>query len=251
MSAQGSHRWDQSWTIARTAPELEPHDIHLWYLALDAPLDLAAVRDCLSDDEQRRADRFIFEQHRRRFALGRMYLRQVLGSYLGIEPASVVFEYSGLGKPRIRGSDAGRGLCFNFSNSHERALLGIARNVELGVDIEWLRSIQSMEGMAERFFADAETREILSLPEPQRTESFFCCWTRKEAFLKAIGKGLTFPLRDVVVDVHRRHPVQIQNINDSAQNAAEWSLESLTVEPEYVAAVACRRLHNDLKRFRL
>ena len=132
MNTAPLNRWDQTWSLARTAPELEPLEIHLWYLALDAPADLQQLRDCLSQDEHRRADRFLFERHQRRFTVGRALLRQILGSYLEIDAAQVAFDYSGLGKPRIRGCQPGYGLCFNFSNSHERALLGVARDRRVG-----------------------------------------------------------------------------------------------------------------------
>lgn len=250
MNADHSKTWDQAWHVAAAAPKLEPLDLHLWYLALDTQEDESRLWDCLTDDERRRADRFHFPQHRRRFFIGRGWLRQILSSYLGVEPAEVPFEYSGLGKPRIRGSQPNQGICFNFSNSHERALLGVARDVELGVDIERLRPMQSLAGMAQRFFAEPEQQAILTLPEPKRTESFFCCWTRKEAFLKAIGKGLTFPLSHVVVDVHRQAQVAIRTIQDPAHQAAQWSLQHLEIEPDYVAAAACRRRHNRVRRFR-
>ena len=107
--------------------------------------------------------------------------------------------------------------------------------------------MQSLQGLAERFFAEPERQAILAQPEPLRTESFFCCWTRKEAFLKAIGKGLTFPLSNVVVDVQRRPPVEIREIHDVTHVAAEWSLQHLEVEADYVAAMACRRQQHQIK----
>ncbi len=224
---------------------------------MDNAPNLDPFRRALSIDELRRADRFLFEQHRRRFIVGRAGLRQVLGSYLGIAAESVAFDYTGLGKPRLRGHHVGRGLCFNFSNSHERALLAVTLDLEIGVDIERLRRMDSLEGLANRFFAESEKRQILSMAEPERTEAFFCCWTRKEAFLKAIGKGLTFPLCNVAVDVRRRTAAKIISIHGDAEteesesmNAIKWSLSHIDAESDYVAALACCRLTNHVSNYR-
>ena len=239
------------WPVPNRFPTLETADIHVWHISLvSTENEQVSLRALLSEDELRRADRFLFERHRRRFVTGRAHMRRILARYLETLPESISFEYTGLGKPRLHGSRPGRGWCFNFSNSHQRALLAIARDVEIGVDIEHLRNMASLEGLAERYFADDETRYILAQPEPLRTMSFFHCWTRKEAFLKAIGKGLAFPLTDVTVILNPTSDVRIVAINDEAQEAGDWTLEHLDVEPEYVGAMACKRLGNRIARFR-
>ena len=240
-----------SWPIADRFPTLHANEIHIWWMSLecDEP-ELGAHRDLLSADENRRADKFLFDRHRRRFAVGRSQLRQGLAKYLKRDPAKIDFEYSGLGKPRLAGTQAGHGLCFNFSNSHERALLAVARNVELGVDIERIRPMENLEGLANRYFAEVEKKQILGQIDPAQTTSFFQCWTRKEAFLKAIGKGLTFPLRDVTVELRPEAAVRILEINDPHEQAQNWTLDHVEVEPEYVGAIACRRLGNQISRFR-
>lgn len=240
-----------AWTTTDTLPTLDAHDIHVWCMSLTcAESELAHHRRLLSEDEIRRADKFLFDRHRRRFTVGRSQLRQVLARYTNLDPAQIDFEYSGLGKPRLAGTNLGHGLCFNFSNSHERALLAVARDVEVGIDIERMRYMENLAGLAERFFAATEREYILGQTDPAQTTSFFRCWTRKEAFLKAIGKGLTFPLRDVTVELRPEAKVRIVNINDPNENAPDWTLDHVELEPEYVGAIACRRLDNHISRFR-
>jgi 4'-phosphopantetheinyl transferase len=239
------------WPTTEVIRPLGAQDIHVWCMSLECTeSELVTHRRLLSDDERRRADKFLFDRHRRRFAVGRSSLRQILSNYVDVLAADIQFAYSGLGKPRLVGSEVGHGLCFNFSNSHERALLAIAKDVEIGVDIERVRSRDSLDGLAERFFAPTEKQYILGQSDPERTTSFFHCWTRKEAFLKAIGKGLTFPLRDVTVELVPEATVRILQINDAFERAPEWMLDNLVVEPDYVAALACRRHGNRVVRYR-
>jgi 4'-phosphopantetheinyl transferase len=224
----------------------------VWCISLEcAEQELAGHRKLLSEDEGRRADKFLFDRHRRRFAVGRSKLRQILAKYVPLEPAEIDFEYSGLGKPRLAGARLGCGLCFNFSNSHERALLAVARDVELGIDIERMRVMENLAGLAERYFAEVEKNYILGQTAPAQTASFFHCWTRKEAFLKAFGKGLTFPLRDVTVELRPEAAIRIVDIKDQHEKSQDWTLVHVEVEPEYVGAIACRRLDNRISHFRL
>lgn len=166
---------------------LAPDEVRVIAAGLDpGAARLHALSELLATDERARAERFVFELHRRRFSAARGLLREVLGALLGVAPASLRFQYGPHGKPRLAGS----WLSFNVSHSGERALVAIARERELGVDIEAVRGDVEHEAIARRFFAPGEQRALASLPEHARARAFFEVWTRKEAYVKLLGGGL-------------------------------------------------------------
>jgi 4'-phosphopantetheinyl transferase len=238
-------------------------EIHLWAVPLDPPPEReAALRLLLAADELARADRFRFDRHRRRFAVGRGRLRELLGGYLGVAPAVLAFGYGEKGKPVLAGPPAavGGGLAFNLSNSHELALVAVAAGgeprggagadpgggaapgarpaIELGVDVEHLRPMPDALAIAERYFSPAERRVLAAVPAAQRDEAFFNCWTRKEAYLKAIGDGLSVPLDRFDVTLAPGQPARFLALDGDPGRAARWSLFHLRPAPGYVGALA-------------
>ena len=185
---------------------LERGEIHLWTASLDAPdVCIAAMRALLSDDELDRAGRFHFEKDRTAFVLSRGFLRTILGRYLGGE---VRFVYGSHGKPALDPA----GPCFNLSHTGALVILGLTLESEIGVDVERIRSIENRDAIAERYFSPSEYGQALS------DEVFFQCWTRKEAYIKAVGGGLSIPLKSI--------------------NTDGWSMIDLRPRDGYVAAVA-------------
>jgi 4'-phosphopantetheinyl transferase len=226
---------------------------------------VAALQRLLAPDELARADRFRFDRHRRRYAVGRGRLRELLGGYLGLAPAALVFGYGEKGKPYLAGpaGAAAGGLAFNLSNSHELALVAVAAGggpaggigsvprppvapaataaptpIELGVDLERLRPMPDALQIAERYFSAAERRVLAAVAEAGRDEAFFACWTRKEAYLKAVGDGLSAPLDRFDVSFAAGEPVRFLAINGDPAAAASWSLFHLRPEPGYLGALA-------------
>jgi 4'-phosphopantetheinyl transferase len=163
-------------------------------LALDVPeARLTRLRLLLDAGERARAERFVFERHRRRFTAARGLLRETLAAELGGDPAALRFEYGPRGKPRLAaGSDDG--LRFNVSHSGELLLIALARGAELGVDVEAVRPDIDHAAIARRFFSACEQAALLALPDPLRARGFFAIWTRKEAYVKLLGGGLSIPL---------------------------------------------------------
>src|SRR5581483_1305538 len=157
--------------------ELPEGAVHIWRIPLAAnAATLASYHRLLAPEESARAASFHFEIHRARFAIGRARLRLVLASYLGCEPAALVFSYTEHGKPYLSGS----WLTFNLSHAHEMAVIGVARSRAIGVDIEHIRAELAGEEIAERYFASAEVRALRSFPPEELPAAFFRCWTRKE-----------------------------------------------------------------------
>ena len=229
-----------SWPNRADVPPLEEDTIHVWRIWLAEPDGrIRSFRDLLTDAEQQQADRFLFDEHRQRFTAGRAQLRRILGNYIDVAPEQVDFKYTNLGKPYFAEGVSDPHLEFNFTNSKDWALLAITYRTELGIDIERIREMTNMEGLARRFFAQPEIDVIVrELCEVRRQEHFFRCWTRKEAFLKAIGTGLTFPLGNVCVSIVDSEPVQIQWIKDRAEEASRWDLVHVMPIEGYVGALA-------------
>jgi 4'-phosphopantetheinyl transferase len=213
--------------------------IHLWTARLDPPEPVVArLRSLLDEDERARADRFRFDVHRRRFTVGRGFQRIVLGAYQGLPPNALLYQFGPKGKPELAPRQGTQPLHFNLSNSEDLALLGVTREREIGVDVEHLRELSDLEALAERFFSRRESAVLLALPEAQRALGFFNCWTRKEAYLKAVGEGITAPLDRFDVTLVPGEPPRMLEIEGSAERAAAWSYYHLEPWEGFVGAVA-------------
>lgn len=218
---------------------LGPEEVHLWSVPLDPPPEqVSRLERLLSEDEAQRAARFRFDRHRRQYAVGRGALRTLLGAYTGIPPQEVRFSYGPRGKPFLASPPDGLDLQFNLSNSHELALVGFVRGPEIGVDVEHLREMQDCEQIAERFFSESERRVLRTIPFPAKQEAFFNCWTRKEAYLKAVGEGLAAPLDSFDVTLALGEPPRMLTLKGDPERAAPWFFHHLRPAEGYLGAIA-------------
>jgi 4'-phosphopantetheinyl transferase len=223
------------WTAAPDPLPLPKGEVHVWRLALEQPAArIEELHQLLDPGERARAERFLLERVRRQFIVGRGFLRLTLGRYLGCDPASLRFAYGNHGKPMLEGGD----VHFNLTHSQERALLGVTRVGELGVDLERARSLQDLEGIARRFFAPREVDTLLALAVQERELAFFNCWTRKEAFIKAVGEGLARALDQFEVSLQPREPARLLWVAEDEAEPGRWALEHLEPWPGYVGCVA-------------
>lgn len=219
--------------------ELAPGTIHLWSVRLDPPAAQVEQMDrYLAADERQRASRFRFEKHRRQYAVGRGALRVLLAAYLGLRPEEVQFTYGPRGKPFLAPSLGAKDLQFNLSNSHELAVVGFVLGPEIGVDLEYQRPMPDCEQIAERFFSQSEREVLRGIPGPRKEEAFFNCWTRKEAYLKAVGEGLAAPLDSFDVTLAPGDPPRMLTLEGDAARAARWWFLHLRPAEDYVGAVA-------------
>lgn len=188
-------------------PQELPTGVDLWSADVDRGADRHGSLDDLSTDEQERAGRFNFEKDRQRFLARRVFLRNVLSRYAGVSPARIRYRVSALGKPEL---DPGCGISFSTSHSDGLAVVAIARDRSVGVDVERVRPIADAMDVAERFFSRDEVGSLRSVPEVSRSRHFLTIWTRKESYAKAIGAGLTLPLSEFDVStqdgVHSGRP---------------------------------------------
>ena len=200
-------------------------DVELVATRLDmAPQALAALASRLSAAERSRAARFRFERHRRRYIVARARLRELLAERLGTAPASIAFVYGENGKPALAEPFAGSGWRFNLSHCGDFALYAFSRHAQVGVDVEAVRELQEAEAIAARVFTRGENAAYRALGAHERPLGFFTCWTRKEAFVKAVGGGLSMPLGEL--DVSAAPP--------------GWRLDSFVPAAGFVAALAER-----------
>lgn len=191
-------------------------------------------------DERMRAERFHFEEDRKRFIICRGILRTILGHYLGVEPSWVQFCYGKNKKPALANTTFKGEIHFNLSHSEGLALYAFNRNREIGVDIEYIRDIPEIEQIAKRFFSERENAVFQILPKSKKREALFNCWTRKEAFVKAMGDGLSWPLDRFDVSLVPDEPARVQRIEGDSRAASQWSIDDLKPAPGYTAAFAIK-----------
>lgn len=146
--------------------------------------------EVLSQEERLRARAFRFEVDRVRFIARRAFARRVLADYVGVSPTDIRIRTSRLGKPEL---EPPCGVFFNTSHSDGLAVVAIAYERRVGVDIERVRPIPGVLELADRYFAPGEVRLLQSTPAESRAEVFLTIWTRKESYAKAIGAGLSMP----------------------------------------------------------
>lgn len=213
---------------------MKADEIHVWNGCI------AAGRNCflelygsLSEDEIEKADGFHFGKHRRSYIICRGLLRAILGAYLRVEPAEIKFQYGPEGKPFLQGHT----VCFSVSHSEDRVLYALCRSHELGVDLEYVRELPDIETLAQHSLAPSEYAAFCNTVPAVRTRAFYCCWTRKEAYMKATGRGLS--LRPESVDVLSEHtlPEKGRIMLGPDAKSSDWSLRHLDPAPRYVGAL--------------
>jgi len=224
------------WSPAPAVVELEPHQVDIWRVCLDLATDpRRRLESILSEDEAQRAARFYFPADKDRFVVAHGCLRDILRRYLPTESRQLNFSTNAYGKPHLSSE---HGLDFNLSHSRDFALVAVTRHRQVGVDIEYIRGEVSREGIAGHFFSEGEVSELLSLPPEQHEIAFFNCWTRKEAYIKACGLGLSLPLESFDVSLVPGEPAILRATRPDPQQALRWTLKHLEVQPGYAAAVA-------------
>jgi 4'-phosphopantetheinyl transferase len=214
-------------------------EVHVWRASLDQPAEVVSgLFPLLCSTERERAGRFRFERDRARYVVGRALLRQLLGGYLGLEPQEVEFGYGAFEKPFVARED---GPWFNLSHSGPVALYAFSSAAEIGIDVEVDERDYSRERIAERFFSPTEVAALRALPGSEQPRAFLRCWTRKEAFVKARGDGLSLSLDSFDVSLHPDAPAALLRTAWSEREPVEWGLEDLS-DPAagYIAAVAQR-----------
>ena len=218
--------------------ELPENEVHVWQITLSmAASDFARMWQILAPDERERADRFHFEADRRRAVIGRGYLRLLLGQIFNLPANNLQFQYDEFGKPGLLQKREPL-VQFNVSHSGDLILIAIARRLAVGVDVEKIRTDLDLADIAARFFSANENERLASLADPLRHKAFFTCWTRKEAYLKARGIGLSLPLDQFDVSFLAGEDPQLLATRPDPAEARQWRLRGLELSGDYAAALA-------------
>ena len=217
--------------------------VDAWIGDLTKAEPVSAWESLLAKEELERAARFRFEQDRHRYVYGRGLLRELAAAYLGTNPDQLEFLYGPGGKPGLAPDAAGRQLCFNLSHSGARLLLGFGWNRQVGVDVELMRHDVETRQIGERYFSQEEQKALFSLTPAGQIPAFFRCWTRKEAYVKAVGEGLSLPLSQFDVSLLPGEPATLLATRPDAVEASRWTLRNLDLGPEYAAAVAVEQVN--------
>lgn len=224
--------------------ELGANELHVWSVRLNgSDATVAAFSQLLPASERERCARFHFEIHRRRFAVSHGALRILLARYSGIPPQQIKFRYGHAGKPVVDDSHAN--LAFNMSHSGDLAVYAVARECELGVDVEQIRPMADLERVASHFFSEEECGDLFALPAGERTQAFFRCWTRKEAYIKALGEGLNVPLQNFRVTLLPDEPAAL--VYTKLEPGGDWQIHHLTPDPMFAGAVAYQGVRRELR----
>lgn len=229
----------QVWGRPPSCLNLRDNEIHVWRLNLEIPEHrVNALLGFLDEDEVLRAYRFRRKVHTRRFIAAHGQLRAMLSRYLRVEPDRVRFRQNRWGKPVLAPEVHEAAPQFSFSRSNQAALCAVSQDRIVGVDIEHIRPLDQHEQIAERYFSPAEIEALASTPTATRNRAFFSIWTRKEAYVKALGLGLSIPLKEFDVSSGPTVDTISPGTDSSSHHSTRLLLHELELEPEYVGAVA-------------
>lgn len=228
-----------AWSTPPQDLELKPNEVHVWRVCLDvADSTVESLLPILCVAERQRAERFRFQKDRKQFVVTRSVLRIILGGYLEKEPNALSFCYNQYGKPELASrGDRDRTIRFNLSHSHGLALIAVAQNLDIGIDLEYIRPDVSWEQIAQSYFSTQEREMLRQCPADLKALAFFTVWTRKEAYIKAKGKGLSLPLDRFDVSVVPG-AAKLLNVQGDDREAERWSLVELTPGSGYAATLA-------------
>lgn len=223
-----------------------PADLHLsneyvdvWRTRLDlSSNDVNSYLATLSEDERARANRFKARGKRKEFIITRGLLRKTLGQTLDIDPSSFEFDYAEHDKPFLSVASLGVPISFNVSHSHKQALVALTLDRAIGIDIEKVRLEVSFNKLAVRFFSKHESQALGKLDKDILPKAFFACWTRKEAFVKALGDGISFGLSEFSVSVDPDETNVSLLTHWDPDESSNWSIVNINADEDYIGALA-------------
>ncbi len=237
MSIQ-PREWNASAPGTVDTQALATGDCQLWLAPVPGDdFSLADSINHLSAEEQLRAGRLLLASARREFIFGRATLRQILGAHLGLNPAEVPLAEGPAGKPCLAEAAATTGLRFNLTHSGGLVIIALARHREVGVDVEWRPGLREWEPLVQRIFSAREQAELHALPITQRDEAFFNGWTRKEAWLKATGKGLQDDLSAIEVVLTPGCPPEWLTLPGGVKETGRWALREISLPEGFTGAL--------------
>lgn len=230
--------YPSQWKTYNEIVPLTDDAIHIWKVFLDIDDEsVTQLSKNLSRNEKDKAQRFSFKRDTVRYIAGRARLRSILGFYTGVPSKDIVFEYNKYGKPFLSRHVHANCLNFNVSHSHNLALFAIGHQKEIGIDVEKIQSQGATLDIARRYFSSHELNALLHAPLERKTTMFYNCWTRKEAYIKAKGQGLSIPLDSFAMDLTPSHAALLFS-KHFPDDKKIFSIYSFEPEKKYIAALA-------------
>lgn len=231
--------FNQQWKTPPADLKWSEDEIHVWQASLNIPVaDLSLLHQFLSQEEVAKAKQFYFEKNRHHYVGAHGILRILLSRYLNTSPDQLRFDYNAYGKPSLAFPFRESTVTFNMSHAHEIALYVFAHTRQVGIDVEYICSDIEYEQLAKYSFSPNELAVFCALPAALKQQAFFNCWTRKEAYIKAKGKGLSLPLEQFDVSLSPDEPATLLESREVPSNTKQWLLQELCLDPGYVGALA-------------
>jgi 4'-phosphopantetheinyl transferase len=220
-------------------PTIAPGEVHVWTARPSSEgVSLVALEALLNPQEKSAAYRFVFERHRLNYIFAHGVLRQILGAYIDRPPGEIQFRHNAYGKPFLLEAGERERTQFNMSHSHGIVLVALTLDRRIGADVEQLRTLDSFPAIAQSNFTTQERAYISGFPPEQQQDAFYKCWTRKEAFIKAVGKGLSIPLNTFDASIPEGQPGRRITAPKEAPDVESWWLSDLSAPEGYAGAVA-------------
>jgi 4'-phosphopantetheinyl transferase len=216
----------------------QAREVHVWVANAGVSQSLlATLASNLSSDERNRASKFRFERDRNQYVFSQGVLRAILAAYLGSSGNRIMFNSNSFGKPSLMDGLTDLPLTFNLSHSKGLVIIGVAVGLHLGVDVELVQPLADMESIARQYFTGDEQGLLQTCTAERKDEAFFVCWTRKEAYIKAVGKGLSIPLDSFDVSMPLGSPGRSLPATADLPEVEKWFLQDLTLPSPYVGAL--------------
>ena len=248
MNMNGIELPARVWHTTPRPPALEAGVVHVWRTTLQPKREwVTALKDILNSEERTRAARYVRPHDRDAFIVARGTLRRIMGGYLWLAPQALKFDYNEFGKPYLRNGGASPPLHFNVSHSGAFALYAFSIDGRIGIDVEQMRSDVELESIAQRYFARAEALELCALPQEHQLAAFFHCWVRKEAYLKASGRGIGAGLDRFEVPVALDEVPGKVRATEFAPGEPEWWIHDIPLSRDYAAALVLEGILREVK----
>ncbi len=224
-------------------------EVHIWMTSVSLlKKEIPLFKSLLNHEESSRTTRFVYEKDRDTCILSRVALRDILGRYLAINPRAIAFNNNEYGKPFIDRKDNADNITFNLSHAGDVIICGITSNRDIGIDVELIKEMESIDALIRQNFSGIEQEYFKRLSPDEKKRAFFTCWTRKEAYIKAHGKGLSYPLDSFSVTVGPGDDASL--LCDDNDDVSSWSLKEIISSPEYVGAVAVKGRNINYRYYR-
>jgi 4'-phosphopantetheinyl transferase len=238
------------WESSPAGYRIDGNSVHVWRSYFQRTLvSNRKFEESLSKEEIEKAQRFIRQSDRDRYIFAHGLLRSILAAYVGCAPQQLVFESKQYYKPFLIGPGGSDDIQFNLSHSEDMTLIAVARRTAVGIDVEYMRRIPDAHEIVNRVFSVDEREFLNSLPPADFNRGFFACWTSKEAFLKGLGKGLSYPLDKFSVIFSNIESDGLIYVHDDPMKANRWKIIRLSPGPDYSGALAIEELRSEPEFF--